>query len=284
MSPSSLCLLSLRQSPCLPQFGLSPSPPHRFVSVSVSGSAMRDVAKAVRSSMGRRKQRLGVADVYARNGGPGDPHDMIYEEVRDKHNTTKGGSFLGLSLAASVCFLSVCLCLSSLRASLLTAIRLSLSVGVSLPVSAHVRSVFSRSTHLLLCLLRVCLLPVLLFASAASLPAYPTAAAAACVHACRYSRIHYHVLFWGFRAPQVRIQFWVVKVLLGAPLTTKLYMHFIKDIKDKSMVRRWVWCACRGGAWGVCLLIHALSLASPWLFACVSPCFSVSFCPVCGSP
>ncbi|PFH35717.1 arginyl-tRNA synthetase [Besnoitia besnoiti] len=34
---------------------------------------------------------------------------------------------------------------------------------------------------------------------------------------------------------EVRIQFWVVKMLLSAPLTTKLYMHFIKDIKDKSM-------------------------------------------------
>eukprot|EP01071_Lankesteria_metandrocarpae_P008827 Lankesteria_metandrocarpae@DN5063_c0_g1_i1.p1 len=33
---------------------------------------------------------------------------------------------------------------------------------------------------------------------------------------------------------EVRIQFWVVKMLLAAPLTTKLYMHFIKDIKDKS--------------------------------------------------
>uniref|UniRef100_A0A0G4HF37 Dynamin N-terminal domain-containing protein n=1 Tax=Chromera velia CCMP2878 TaxID=1169474 RepID=A0A0G4HF37_9ALVE len=33
---------------------------------------------------------------------------------------------------------------------------------------------------------------------------------------------------------EVRIQFWVVKMLLAAPLTTKLYMHFVKDIKDKS--------------------------------------------------
>jgi len=33
---------------------------------------------------------------------------------------------------------------------------------------------------------------------------------------------------------EVRIQFWVVKMLLSAPLTTKLYMHFVKDIKDKS--------------------------------------------------
>ncbi|KAH0479248.1 MAG: hypothetical protein KVP17_000372 [Porospora cf. gigantea B] len=33
---------------------------------------------------------------------------------------------------------------------------------------------------------------------------------------------------------EVRIQFWVVKTLLGTPLTTKLYMHFVKDIKDKS--------------------------------------------------
>ncbi|KAL8438775.1 hypothetical protein Efla_004618 [Eimeria flavescens] len=79
----------------------------------LGGSAMREVAASVRSSMGRRKQRLGVADVYARNVGPGDPHDMIYEEVR--------------------------------------------------------------------------------------------------------------------------IQFWVVKILLAAPLTTKVYMHFVKDIKDKSM-------------------------------------------------
>lgn len=36
----------------------------------------------------------------------------------------------------------------------------------------------------------------------------------------------------------MRIQFWAVKILLAAPLTTKVYMHFIKDIKDKSMVRR----------------------------------------------
>jgi len=33
---------------------------------------------------------------------------------------------------------------------------------------------------------------------------------------------------------EVKIQFWVVKMLLAAPLTTKLYMHFVKDIKDKS--------------------------------------------------
>eukprot|EP00915_Cephaloidophora_sp_WS-2016_P007740 GHVH01010657.1.p1 GENE.GHVH01010657.1~~GHVH01010657.1.p1 ORF type:complete len:1112 (+),score=193.40 GHVH01010657.1:194-3529(+) len=33
---------------------------------------------------------------------------------------------------------------------------------------------------------------------------------------------------------EVRIQFWVVKQLLSAPLTTKLYMHFVKDIKDRS--------------------------------------------------
>eukprot|EP00922_Rhytidocystis_sp_ex-Travisia-forbesii_P017929 GHVS01026712.1.p1 GENE.GHVS01026712.1~~GHVS01026712.1.p1 ORF type:complete len:1160 (-),score=161.66 GHVS01026712.1:154-3252(-) len=34
---------------------------------------------------------------------------------------------------------------------------------------------------------------------------------------------------------EVRMQFWVVKMLLAAPLTTKLYMYFVKDIKDKSM-------------------------------------------------
>ncbi|PHJ24853.1 arginyl-trna synthetase [Cystoisospora suis] len=34
---------------------------------------------------------------------------------------------------------------------------------------------------------------------------------------------------------EVRIQFWVVRMLLLAPMTTKLYMHFVKDIKDKSM-------------------------------------------------
>lgn len=79
----------------------------------LGSSTMEEVAKTVRMTMTRRKQRLGVADVYARNGGPGDPHDMIYEEVR--------------------------------------------------------------------------------------------------------------------------VQFWVVKILLAAPLTTKVYMHFIKDIKDKSM-------------------------------------------------
>lgn len=33
---------------------------------------------------------------------------------------------------------------------------------------------------------------------------------------------------------QVSIQFWAVKMLLAAPLTAKLYMHFVKDIKDKS--------------------------------------------------
>lgn len=33
---------------------------------------------------------------------------------------------------------------------------------------------------------------------------------------------------------EVRIQFWVIKMLLAAPLTTKLYMYFIKDIKDRS--------------------------------------------------
>lgn len=79
----------------------------------LGSTTMREIASTVRTSMGRRKQRLGVADVYARTGGPGDPHDMIYEEVR--------------------------------------------------------------------------------------------------------------------------IQFWVVKILLAAPLTMKIYMHFIKDIKDKSM-------------------------------------------------
>ncbi|KAL8272427.1 hypothetical protein Esti_003717 [Eimeria stiedai] len=79
----------------------------------LGSSSMREIAASVRSSMARRKQRLGIADVYARNAATGDPHDMIYEEVR--------------------------------------------------------------------------------------------------------------------------IQFWVVKVLLAAPLTTKVYMHFIKDIKDKSM-------------------------------------------------
>ena len=47
----------------------------------LSGSAMEEVAKTVRATMARRKQRIGVADVYCRNGGPGDPHDMIYEEV-----------------------------------------------------------------------------------------------------------------------------------------------------------------------------------------------------------
>ncbi|CEL99293.1 unnamed protein product [Vitrella brassicaformis CCMP3155] len=33
---------------------------------------------------------------------------------------------------------------------------------------------------------------------------------------------------------EVRIQFWACKMLLQAPLTTKLYMQFVKDIKDKS--------------------------------------------------
>ncbi|KAL8455449.1 hypothetical protein Emag_000718 [Eimeria magna] len=47
----------------------------------LGSSAMREVAASVRSSMARRKQRLGIADVYARNAATGDPHDMIYEEV-----------------------------------------------------------------------------------------------------------------------------------------------------------------------------------------------------------
>eukprot|EP01054_Gregarina_sp_Poly1_P010574 Gregarina_sp_Poly_1__10573@NODE_785_length_6296_cov_89_903676_g574_i0_p2_GENE_NODE_785_length_6296_cov_89_903676_g574_i0NODE_785_length_6296_cov_89_903676_g574_i0_p2_ORF_typecomplete_len475_score56_56PRR20/PF15708_5/0_14_NODE_785_length_6296_cov_89_903676_g574_i07522176 len=33
---------------------------------------------------------------------------------------------------------------------------------------------------------------------------------------------------------EVRVHFWVVKLLLSAPMTTKLYVCFIKDIKDKS--------------------------------------------------
>lgn len=33
---------------------------------------------------------------------------------------------------------------------------------------------------------------------------------------------------------EVRIHFWVTKMLLAAPLTTKLYMNFVKDIKDKA--------------------------------------------------
>ncbi|XP_026193619.1 uncharacterized protein LOC34620765, partial [Cyclospora cayetanensis] len=46
----------------------------------LGSSSMDEVAKTVRTTMARRKQRLGVADVYSRSGGPGDPHDMIYEE------------------------------------------------------------------------------------------------------------------------------------------------------------------------------------------------------------
>eukprot|EP01055_Gregarina_sp_Pseudo9_P001143 Gregarina_sp_Pseudo_9__1142@NODE_174_length_3830_cov_5_452915_g160_i0_p1_GENE_NODE_174_length_3830_cov_5_452915_g160_i0NODE_174_length_3830_cov_5_452915_g160_i0_p1_ORF_typecomplete_len1164_score275_23Dynamin_N/PF00350_23/5_2e17Dynamin_N/PF00350_23/3_1e03MMR_HSR1/PF01926_23/4_5e05FeoB_N/PF02421_18/1_2e02FeoB_N/PF02421_18/0_29AIG1/PF04548_16/0_77AIG1/PF04548_16/3_1e03DUF749/PF05370_11/0_23V_ATPase_I_N/PF18670_1/3_8e03V_ATPase_I_N/PF18670_1/0_44TniB/PF05621_11/0_28Gag_spuma/PF03276_14/9_8_NODE_174_ len=33
---------------------------------------------------------------------------------------------------------------------------------------------------------------------------------------------------------EVRVHFWVVKMLLSAPMTTKLYIAFVKDIKDKS--------------------------------------------------
>ena len=42
---------------------------------------MEDITKTVRSTMMRRKQRLGIADVYSKTGGPGDPHELIYEEV-----------------------------------------------------------------------------------------------------------------------------------------------------------------------------------------------------------
>eukprot|EP00388_Colpodella_angusta_P014828 GDKJ01036950.1.p1 GENE.GDKJ01036950.1~~GDKJ01036950.1.p1 ORF type:complete len:1171 (-),score=297.26 GDKJ01036950.1:64-3576(-) len=33
---------------------------------------------------------------------------------------------------------------------------------------------------------------------------------------------------------EVRIHFWVTKMLLAAPLTTKLYMSFVKDVKDRA--------------------------------------------------
>ena len=35
---------------------------------------------------------------------------------------------------------------------------------------------------------------------------------------------------------EVKVQFWIMKMLLSAPLTIKLYMYFIKDIKDRSLV------------------------------------------------
>lgn len=35
---------------------------------------------------------------------------------------------------------------------------------------------------------------------------------------------------------EVRVHFWVVKLLLASPMTTKLYTAFIKDIKDKTLV------------------------------------------------
>lgn len=33
---------------------------------------------------------------------------------------------------------------------------------------------------------------------------------------------------------EVRVHFWVVKMLLSAPMTTRLYIAFVKDIKDKG--------------------------------------------------
>ncbi|CDJ64250.1 hypothetical protein, conserved [Eimeria necatrix] len=59
-------------------------------------------------------------------------------------------------------------------------------------------------------------------------------------HLCRWLKFHISILepdrrFTKNVLLQVRVQFWAVKILLATPLTTKLYMHFIKDIKDKSM-------------------------------------------------